>query len=209
MNKAILSLLLSVLLMFLIVPNPATAAPQDRSQQQGSGPGYEMLQNLEAKAKAALKAGNNRAASKYASELLKKNTDTTSWNYGNVIHSANQVLGLAALAEGKVSQARGFLLAAGKTPGSPQLNSFGPDMVLAQKLLTRGETKVVLAYLDLIAKFWAFTPEAELRAMEKRFPGSSTQSRELNEQSRKTIEEWKRQIRAGEKPQLNMSSSLR
>ncbi len=76
-----------------------------------------MLQRLEAKARAALKAGDTSSATKHAAELLKKNTDKTSWNYGNVIYEANQILGLAALREGNV--------AAGKTPGSPQLNSFG------------------------------------------------------------------------------------
>jgi len=38
------------------------------------------------------------------------------------------------LKEGKVEDAKHYLLEAGKTPGSPQLNSFGPDMSLAEEL---------------------------------------------------------------------------
>jgi hypothetical protein len=43
---------------------------------------------------------------------------------------------------------------AGKTPGSPQLNSFGPDRDLARALLERGERAAVLAYLADCARFW-------------------------------------------------------
>jgi hypothetical protein len=77
-----------------------------------------------------------------------------SWNYGNAIHVANLVLGRVALAEGDMPEARKFLLAAGKSPGSPQLGSFGPDMAFAQDMLRKGETATVIAYLDLCSKFW-------------------------------------------------------
>ena len=43
---------------------------------------------------------------------------------------------------------------AGKTPGSPQLDSFGPDRDLARALLERGERTAVLAYLAECARFW-------------------------------------------------------
>ncbi|MDQ2731693.1 MAG: hypothetical protein M3Y56_08550, partial [Armatimonadota bacterium] len=89
----------------------------------------------------AIVAGDTKAATKFALAALKEN-DTperrSSWQYGNNIHEANQILGLAALREGRVADAKRYLIAAGKTPGSPQLNSFGPHMVLAQELLSRG-----------------------------------------------------------------------
>ena len=47
-----------------------------------------------------------------------------------------------------------YLIEAGRTPGSPQLNSFGPNMLLAKELLEKGETATVLEYLDLCTKFW-------------------------------------------------------
>lgn len=76
------------------------------------------------------------------------------WNYGNAIHAANLVLGRIALARGEIDDAKKFLLAAGRVPGSPQLKSFGPDMVFAREMLKRGETETVLAYFDLVEKFW-------------------------------------------------------
>ncbi len=46
------------------------------------------------------------------------------------------------------------LHAAGETPGSPQLNSFGPNMSLCADLLKRGETEAVLDYFAQCGKFW-------------------------------------------------------
>lgn len=80
--------------------------------------------------------------------------NTKDWNYGNAIHHANLLLGRIALKEGDVETAKTYLLKAGQTPGSPQLNSFGPNMALAKELLEMGETLVVLEYLDLCTKFW-------------------------------------------------------
>jgi hypothetical protein len=76
------------------------------------------------------------------------------WNYGNAIHKGNLTLGRVALRNGDLEQAKAYLLAAGGTPGSPQLNSFGPNMTLAKVLLEAGETDAVLQYLDLCAEFW-------------------------------------------------------
>ena len=50
--------------------------------------------------------------------------------------------------------ARRELLAAGKTPGSPQLNSFGPNVALANALLKRGEREAVLEYFAECRTFW-------------------------------------------------------
>ena len=76
------------------------------------------------------------------------------FQYGNAIHTANIVLGWAALADADVALASQYLVRAGKTPGSPQLNSFGPDRALARALLGRGEREAVLAYLADCARFW-------------------------------------------------------
>jgi hypothetical protein len=76
------------------------------------------------------------------------------WNYGNAVHKANLALGRLALRDGNIEQAKHFLIEAGKTPGSPQLDSFGPNMLLAKELLEKGEAATVLEYLDLCNKFW-------------------------------------------------------
>lgn len=76
------------------------------------------------------------------------------WLHGNSVHHANIVLGQVALAAGDLDEAARRLEAAGKTPGSPQLNSFGPDLELARSLLAGGCTEVVVAYLEDCSRFW-------------------------------------------------------
>lgn len=78
------------------------------------------------------------------------------WNYGNAVHDANMVLGRIALKEGDTTEAISFLLKAGGTPGSPNLNSFGPNMNLAKDLLEKGEKDSVLKYFELCGKFWGY-----------------------------------------------------
>jgi tetratricopeptide (TPR) repeat protein len=106
-------------------------------------------------AKSAYEAGDVVKAKKYAGELLTTGTkDPQNWNYGNAIHHGNNVLGRIALQEGKTPQADEFLLKAGGTPGSPQLNSFGPNMCLAKELLEAGQKDTVLQYFEACRKFW-------------------------------------------------------
>ena len=84
-----------------------------------------------------------------SSEIYKK-----SWNYGNAIHYANIVLGRVAVLNGDIASAKKFLFLSGNIEGSPQLNSFGPNMTLAQELLTKGEKDSVLNYFDACLNFW-------------------------------------------------------
>ena len=84
------------------------------------------------------------------------------WNYGNALHAANLVLGRIALRKGEIDEAKKFLLDAGKTPGSPQLNSFGPDMLFAKEMLKRGQKEVVLEYFELCGVFWDKKAKLEL-----------------------------------------------
>ena len=76
------------------------------------------------------------------------------WNYGNAIHDANRILGLISMKNGKIYEATGYLLKAGKSTGSPQLNSFGPELDLANFLLKLGKRDEVLLYLKDIEAFW-------------------------------------------------------
>ena len=75
-------------------------------------------------------------------------------NYGNAIHHGNILLGRLWLGFGQTKEAKEHLIQAGKTQGSPRLNSFGPDMSLAKELLELGEEKVVMEYFKLCRKFW-------------------------------------------------------
>jgi len=106
-------------------------------------------------AKAALAAKETDKATKYAKKMLR--LKGTGWNSGNNTHYGNIILGKIALGAGDVEAAKQYLIKAGKTPGSPQLNSFGPDMSLAKELLQKNEKEkdAVLEYLTLCSKFWA------------------------------------------------------
>ncbi len=125
--------------------------------------------------KEAFNVGKNGAAQGFVKEqakLLPKYKDN--WNYGNAVQDVNIVFGRIALAEGRVKEAGEFLLKAGDTPGSPQLKSFGPNMMLARELLERGERDVVIAYLGKCSRFWTMH-------------GGK-------------LEEWTRQVHSGEIP---------
>lgn len=112
---------------------------------------YELTNSLQGK----YEAGKLKEVTSSISEiqkLLPKYEDN--WNYGNAVHKINIVAGRMALQEGKIDEAKKYLIAAGKTKGSPQLNSFGPNMTLAKELLEKGEKDVVLQYFDLCSIFW-------------------------------------------------------
>jgi hypothetical protein len=76
------------------------------------------------------------------------------WNYGNVLHKVYLTRGRVALRLGQREAAATFLLQAGRTPGSPQLDSFGPNMLLCQEMLAAGEVQPVLRYIDQVQSFW-------------------------------------------------------
>lgn len=106
-------------------------------------------------APAAFTAGEHERAQTLAVELLvEAERWKEDWNYGNAVHTANLVLGRLSLIRGEINDAKKFLLAAGRTPGSPQRNTFGPDMLFAKEMLKKGETETVLKYFELCAGFW-------------------------------------------------------
>ena len=129
-----------------------------------------------------------RLSREYLAQAERLHTD---WNYGNAIHDGNQFLGLIRLRQGDVEGAKACLLAAGLSPGSPQLDSFGPNMMLARELLERDERLVVAEYVDLIARFWAADKPAHAE-----IPGHL----EHMEEKGRLIEEWKIDIAEGRIP---------
>ncbi len=106
--------------------------------------------------RAAVQAERWDRAVEVAARVLRKNeTCHRTFQYGNAIHWANIALGHAALARGETPVAATFLKAAGETPGSPQLNSFGPDTHPAGALVAAGERDAVLHYLEGCKRFWS------------------------------------------------------
>lgn len=115
-------------------------------------------------------------------ELAKENLGLAAvyrcnWNFGNAIHDTNRVLGLVSLKSGDIDRAAGYLLKAGKSTGSPQLNSFGPELDLANELLQLGKVDAVKSYLKDIKSFW--------------------------EMDNGQVDAWLTEIEKGGKPQLN------
>ena len=122
---------------------------------QGSNDPAKHFYDTTKAAPAAFRAGNMDQAKLLSLDLMEQAKSwKENWNYGNAIHVANLVLGRIALNKGEIEAAKIYLVEAGKTPGSPQLNSFGPDMVFAKELLKKGERETVTKYFDLCSKFW-------------------------------------------------------
>jgi hypothetical protein len=94
------------------------------------------------------------------------------------VHWAHIVLGTVARLRGNLESACGELGLAGGTRGSPQLNSSGPDLELAQGLLDLGRPDAVLDYLTQCKRFW--------------------------EMDRGALDQWISHISSGERPKLEL-----
>lgn len=114
----------------------------------------EKISEVRFAAQDAFDMGDDAKAGKYAEMLLQFAQQGPGQNDGDAIHWGNLVLGRVALRQGNIEEANTRLLAAGNTPGSPVLSSFGPNMVLAKELLEKQQTEVVLQYFDECEKFW-------------------------------------------------------
>ncbi len=99
--------------------------------------------------KMALAANSLEKAAAYANESL-----TSGRADGQSIFDSNMILGVIALREGNLAEAKQRLIASGKTPGSPSLMTFGPNMTLARDLLQKGERDTVLEFFTLCDAFW-------------------------------------------------------
>jgi hypothetical protein len=142
-------------------------------------------------AAAAVESGEQLdTAKKYAEELLKSNTDVNSLNYGNTIYNANEMLGRIALRQNNTEAARRYLLESGKTPGSPQLNSYGPNFDLDREMLEKGEKDAVLEHLEQVEKFWANTEDGNTEANHLQVAADHA----------KELSRWKQEIRDGKIP---------
>ncbi|MFZ1918264.1 MAG: hypothetical protein WAU58_11870 [Terriglobales bacterium] len=143
--------------------------------------GRDLFYELPDLAKKAFNAGEMDKAGVYSRQLLQMAREyPKDWNYGNAIFCGNLVLGRVAAQRRDVKQAGQYLLAAGATPGSPQLDSFGPSMILAKELLEKGQSDVVLQYFVLCKKFW--------------------------ESGQRQLDEWSAAVRGGQIP--NFGSNL-
>lgn len=139
----------------------AQAFVQSNEAAIGAAKPFEKFELLYKLAPAAYKAGDYAKAESFArtlqvtaTELVREsNAYTTSLEFAT--HVSNTVLGLVAFENGDLSKAGEHLVASGTLKwGSPSFRSFGPNMLLAKKLLEKGERGVVVEYLDKCANFW-------------------------------------------------------
>jgi len=122
----------------------------DMQQELDVPGGFRRTLALPELAKAALAAGALDKAVAYAKEGLVPNGGID----GQSTFDCNIVLGQVALRNGNVTEAAEYLIASGKSSGSPALNSSGPNMSLAKELLEKGQSDVVLEFFTLCKRFW-------------------------------------------------------
>jgi len=132
----------------------------------------------------AFHSGNYRLAEQSARKLLwlANFYSEADWNYGNAVHHGNILLGLVYSRTDNIIAAKKYLIRAGETPGSPQLDSYGLNMVLASELIAKGEISAVLKYFKLCKKFWKL--------------------------DRGRLNYWAKQARAGEMPSFGRQLNL-
>jgi hypothetical protein len=121
----------------------------DMQQEVDVPGGYRRTLALPRLARAALAAGETDKAVSYAKEGL-----SPGGGGGDATFYCNMVLGQVALRNGDVAEAAQYLIASGKSSGSPALNTSGPNMSLAKELLEKGQSDVVLEFFDLCKAFW-------------------------------------------------------
>lgn len=157
-NGLFLTAFVVVLFLPLLMSHPRTPeARLDRAIKILNSASDELhkFYALDDAAKESFVVSKYEDARTYANELLALAPKyTNDWNYGNAIQDGNLVLGRIAVHEGRIDDAKQYLIAAGKGPGSPQMDSFGPNMSLAKDLLEKGERDIVLQYFELCRKFW-------------------------------------------------------
>jgi len=152
---------------------PATESRDWKREYEGARAGLarsnsdsERLGFLAMAAEAGAEIGEFETAEKSAREALELLPKVPrDWNYGNVVHDVHTALGRVALKRGQIETAEAELLAAGRTPGSPQLNTFGPNMTLASELIRAGKRETVIAYFRECRAFWELG-DAKLRRWE-------------------------------------------
>jgi hypothetical protein len=140
-----------------------------------TGATYARLLGLRAAAERALAWGDPDEAELLARQLMElAERYREDWYYGSAVHHAHTVLGQAELARGNPAAAELELLESGRTPGSPQLDTFGPSMALAEELLEIGRSDAVVEYLEACKAFWCPQDSSE--------PGA--------DQRRRTLDTW-------------------
>ena len=123
----------------------------------------------------AERACEYQKAKLYAEEALELGTKGKGGiKLGANIYYGQQVLGLLAMRQGDIKAAKQRLMASAAAPKWPNLARSGPYVLLARRLLDRGEREIVVEFFEQCKRLW---PEGE-----------------------DTLEEWRKEIMAGNVP---------
>lgn len=140
------------------VPWHANEDPADKPEKDQTSGLMKRMHALCDLAKTAYEAGEFDVAREYAAELLEIAHSERIPKFfredGQAVYDGNLVLGRCALRDGDLDRAKEHLFAAGRSKGSPTLQSFGPHMSLAKDLLEHGERDAVLQFFELCRAFW-------------------------------------------------------
>ncbi len=138
-------------------PDKARLALRElQSAQDVDSSAFSRFNRLQALAMDAYLSRQTSLAENYARAMLRQAAASwrKSWDYANAVNRGHEVLGLCALRRGDKARAGRELLLAGRCGSSPQLASFGPNMLLAQALLKAGNRGPVMDYLNECRGFW-------------------------------------------------------
>lgn len=126
----------------------------EHSTELGTHYFYSLSERLER----AVKAKDCPKMQSLAGELLAiAPYYSSNWNYGNAIFDGHMAHAACDFKDKKIESALNHLNEAAKTPGSPQLSTFGPpyhDMSVLSDLLRDGRKKEVTAFLASLKRFW-------------------------------------------------------
>jgi hypothetical protein len=124
----------------------------------------------------------NECTASLARDLLRFAEAASDVDAAELIFFGYHLLGLLAHDRGDLEEATICLLKSVECVGSPRLNSFGPSMMLAMRLLRLGQSEAVLGYLEKCSTFW--------------------------EGGRENIDRWSEDIRRGVEPDFGYNLNL-
>lgn len=120
---------------------------------------------------------------------------SSNWNFGNAIFEGNLAFTECDVKENKIDNALVHLKEAAKTPGSPQLNSFGPprtDLSVLSELLKEGKKKEVLDFLGSFDRYWeGGRSDDEMKFWTAEITANRIPKFEINEAQKSNITEKK------------------
>lgn len=129
-------------------------------------PVWRQRQCLFRLAEASLLSGDSESAGRYAQSVVASYTSERpaevsdpfspkelleGWDY---LRDAHLMLGRIGLDRGNIDRAGHHLVEAARVPSTPVLESFGPDVTLADALLSGGHRALVLSYLSELVRHW-------------------------------------------------------